>query len=144
MKGGGRTVAERAPEPQALLKARLDDYLLGCFLSLGLALLSGVPLLFSWGEYIAIACVLIGIWLASSTGLKAMAVQRDLREGVVIERCRIITAVTVRREVLSVRTSRGTLMLANHTGRRGVELTRRWVVLTYAPHAALALRAEDE
>lgn len=134
----------RAPDPEAVLKARLDDYLLGCFLSLGLALLSGVPLLFSGGEYIAIACVLVGIWLASATGLKAMAIQRDLREGVVTERCRVISAVTVRREVLNVRTSQGTFVLANHTGRRGVELARRWVMLTYAPHAALALRAVDE
>lgn len=136
-------MAERVPDPQAYLKARLDNYLMGCFLSLGLALLSGVPLLFAGGEVIAIACVVAGIVLASATGMKAMAVQRDLREGVVTERCRVISAVTVRREVLTVRTSQGTLVLANQTGVPGAELSRRWVMLTYAPHAALALRVAD-
>jgi len=138
-------VADRPPDPRSLLWARRDDYLLGCFLSLGLVLLSGVPLLFfAGGEPAAIACVLAGCWLASATGLKAMAIQRDLREGVVTERCRVVGVMALRREVLSVRTSRGTVLLANNTGRAGRELARRWVRLTYAPNAALALRAEDD
>ena len=134
-------MAAQPPDPRTLLRARLEDYLLGCFLSLGLVLLSGVPLLFfTGGEFVAVACVLGGIWLASATGLKAMAIRRDLLEGVVTERCRVIQAVRVR---LSVRTSRGTIALVNHTGRDGAELARRWVLLTYAPHAGLALGAED-
>lgn len=137
-------MADRPLDPRTLLISRYDACLLGCFLSLGLVLLSCAPLLFiARGEWIAIACVLAGIWLASATGLRALAIQRDLREGVVTEHCRVISIVPGRRETLSVRTPRGTMLLANHTGRRGVRLARHWVMLTYAPHSGLALRAED-
>ncbi|MDF2628387.1 MAG: hypothetical protein K0R39_2218 [Symbiobacteriaceae bacterium] len=125
--------------------ARLDYYMLGCLFSLGVVLLSGVPLFFAAnGEPVAIVGAMSGILLLCATGLKAMAVQRDLHEGPVTERCRVVSVVAAHREVLSVRTSAGNLMLTNYTGREGQDLARRWITLTYAPHSGLALSAEEE
>jgi hypothetical protein len=138
-------VTDRTPDPRTLLMARLDYYMLGCLVSLGLVLLSGLPMFFAAnGEPLAILVALGGIVLLSATGLKAMAVQRDLHEGPVTERCRVVSVVAAHREVLSVRTSSGNLMLANYTGRDGQDLARRWITLTYAPHSGLALSAEEE
>lgn len=144
-KGRAPRVTDRTTDPRTLLLARLDYYMLGCLISLGLVLLSGLPLFFyNKGETLAILVALSGIVLLSATGLKAMAVQRDLHEGPVTERCRVVSVVAARREVLSVRTATGNLMLANYTGRDGQDLARRWVTLTYAPHSGLALYAEEE
>jgi hypothetical protein len=128
-----------------VLESRLNDCQLGFFLSAGLALLSGVPLLFAHDENLALFFVGIGVVLCMGTGRQALALRRDLYAGVRTVRGRVTTFRRLfGREIIVVKTARGYLRLANRTGQDALHLTRGWHCLTYAAHSAMLLSAEAE
>jgi len=110
--------------------------LLGISLAIALLLLSGLPKAFVVvGTMIPLGVAIYPFWIA-------LGLRRDLRQGLILERCYIQRTTTFKREMLLTKTKRGLLGLANWTGIAGKDLERKWVDLTYGQYSSIALEAK--
>jgi hypothetical protein len=132
-------------KPEQMLQPLLTMYRL--LLLLSMTVLAVNVAVITWDVLYSRALVVtlsvLGVIFSVLFGSKVWALRRDLREGVCVERCQVIGSFTGKTEHLFVRTTNGTLQLANHTGRKAATLAKHWVLLTYARHAGVALQVEQ-
>jgi hypothetical protein len=114
------------------------------FLAISLfAALGGVGLIAWRGfHWLPLLLLLSGVVLSLHFTLRLRAMKTDYTEGVVTERCYVQSFLVARRELLFVKTAHGTLTLANATAYSGQQLAKHWILLEYARHSQIALRAE--